>query len=559
MLNLSMEMMKKKAGCSSMDWRKSRRVGRLLRKGIGILLIISALFYTLWLSGVLNTQIWWISVPFFLSHCFLAVLACVTVVNNWHRSSPHLSLCSEDVVPVVAVLVPTYNEPPAMVRKTLVSVLTQRWPREKLVLIVGDDGYRTSIQRMVEELQMAYAPGRLHYLQPPRKGTVERQGNAKDGNLNAMLTFLAEYYPTVPFVETRDADDLVGDFTFLHYSISYLIQHPQTAYVQTIKDALVSPGDPFGNRLTFFYRGMMLSRDAANAVFPCGSGLVWRRTCLKAIGGFPTWNVVEDLYSGYIALQRGFQGSYLPIVGAVAQIAPEDISNVYKQRGTWALDTFRLCIWKCPLVVRGLALRQRLQFMEMGLFYLSSVLLLVLVLTPMICLICGMKPFLADPFTYGLHFWPYLILIEAFAFVLGNDITLREVWRVKQMLMCLLFVYIKAFLLALYYGPNRKPRYRVTRKVHHRRFYLENVALHIILFIFLLCAILYHILTYSRGELRNLDLGSIGWALFYMILLSGTIQRSWYGVELKAFFKTRKSELLTASLYQEQQEKGGIG
>jgi cellulose synthase (UDP-forming) len=120
------------------------------------------------------------------------------------------------------------------------------------------------------------------------------------------------------------------------------MSNPTTAYVQTIKDAKVSPGDPFGNRQTFFYKGLMFSKHASNAVFPCGSGLVWRKEQLGKIGGFPTWNLVEDLYSGYVAMQHGFKNSYLPIVGAIGQVAPEDIPNVYKQLGTWALDTFRV-------------------------------------------------------------------------------------------------------------------------------------------------------------------------------------------------------------------------
>jgi cellulose synthase (UDP-forming) len=70
---------------------------------------------------------------------------------------------------------------------------------------------------------------------------------------------------------------------------------------QTIKDALVSPGDPFGNRRTAFYRGILLSRDAAGAAPPLGSGLVWRLHHLVAIGGFPTWSLLEDVYSGYLA------------------------------------------------------------------------------------------------------------------------------------------------------------------------------------------------------------------------------------------------------------------
>ena len=88
-----------------------------------------------------------------------------------------------------------------------------------------------------------------------------------------------------------------------------------------------------------FYRGQMLARNAHNAAFPCGSGLVWHRDALLDIGGFPAWNLVEDLQSGVEALRRGWRSLYLPIVGAVGQIAPEDLPNFYKQRGTWAIDT----------------------------------------------------------------------------------------------------------------------------------------------------------------------------------------------------------------------------
>jgi cellulose synthase (UDP-forming) len=75
--------------------------------------------------------------------------------------------------------------------------------------------------------------------------------------------------------------------------------------VQTIKQAQVSAGDPFNNWEPMFYRGQMLARNAANAVFPCGSGLVWRRSALREIGEFPTWNLVEDVQSGLEALRLG--------------------------------------------------------------------------------------------------------------------------------------------------------------------------------------------------------------------------------------------------------------
>ena len=102
---------------------------------------------------------------------------------------------------------------------------------------------------------------------------------------------------------------------------------------------------------------------------------------LRDIGEFPTWNLVEDLQSGVEALRRGWDGMYLPIVGAVGQHSPEDVPNVYKQRGTWAIDTVRLIIWRG---LRGMSLRQKAQFLELLFFYLSS--FTVLVYVPTLCL-----------------------------------------------------------------------------------------------------------------------------------------------------------------------------
>ena len=288
-----------------------------------------------------------------------------------------------------------------MVQKTIESVLQQNWPNEAMLIIVGDDGRNPKMQYMVENLQRNYSAAQIVYHLPLPKGSPQRMGKAKDGNLNSMLRFLAENYPDIHYIETRDADDLVGNANFLRYTIGHLVSNPKAAYVQTIKEALVSPGDPFGNMQPTFYRGLMLSMHATNSVFPCGSGLVWSKRPLDKIGGFPTWNLVEDLYSGYVAMQHGFKGSYLPIVGAIGQVAPEDLPNVYKQIGTWALDTVRMFIWKNPWLVKGLTFQQRMHFTEMGLFYLSSFIQLILFIVPPICLFSGQYPLRAnDPFIF---------------------------------------------------------------------------------------------------------------------------------------------------------------
>ena len=143
-------------------------------------------------------------------------------------------------------------------------------------------------------------------------------------------------------------------------------------------------------------------------MFPCGSGLVWRRRALDDIGGFPTWNLVEDFQSGVEALRRGWQGCYLPIVGAVGQHAPEDVPNVVKQRGTWAIDSVRLLVWGKR---QGLTVRQRLAFSETLLFYLHSWTLLVYI--PCAALTStGLLPLNGTLGGYFGHLLPYAVAAD---------------------------------------------------------------------------------------------------------------------------------------------------
>ncbi|HET92033.1 MAG TPA: glycosyltransferase [Chloroflexi bacterium] len=297
----------------------------------------------------------WLAVPFALASLMTGVMTLVTVINHWQSSAPQARPAPAGQEPDVSVIIPTYGELPEMVYRTARSVLEQDYPQRRLHLLISDDGRSPKIRALIEPLQRAYPQAQIGYHTPPRRGDPQRRGEAKAGNLNSALDLIEIHAPEIRFIETRDADDEVGAPDFLRQAVGQMMADRDVAFVQTIKEAQVSPGDPFGNLEPLFYRKAMLAKNAANAVFPCGSGLVWRRQALDEIGGFPTWSLVEDLQSGAEALRRGWRGVYLPIVGAVGQTAPEDVPNQIKQRGTWAVDTMRLTFWWDK---RGLNLRQ---------------------------------------------------------------------------------------------------------------------------------------------------------------------------------------------------------
>jgi cellulose synthase (UDP-forming) len=505
----------------------------------GLLLALCALWYAPWLVMSLNRNALWLALPFIAANLLIAANALLTVVNNWSRSIPKEQLISVGSEPDVAVIVPTCGEPPAMVERTLRSILTQNWPHDRLRLVLSDDAHQPQLATLTASLRREYPETALVYHEPPARNAPERKGEAKAGALNSALEMILQRWPGVRYLETRDADDLVGDSNFLRHALGQLTASRRIAYVQTIKEAQVSEGDPFGANEPFFYRGCMLARNAANAVFPCGSGLVWRLDALLDIGGFPVWNLVEDLHSGVLALQSGWRGVYLPIIGALAQHAPEDLPNVYKQRGVWALDTLRLLFWGDW---RGLNLRQRLHFAEMGLFYLQGFSLLTILGVLIASFALRLTPLTTDFFTYALHFWPFVISLELFLAAMNGGRSWEDLLRARQMWMGLAPVYVRATLLALFYGPRRKPAYTVTRKVTRVGWHWRAALPQMVLLVALSLSVAYALATTS--VLTQFDLGSAYWAAYFGMFLGGFIAKSWYGVNALASMRMNLRALL---------------
>jgi cellulose synthase (UDP-forming) len=495
-------------------------------RGASILLLLATAWYLPWMLTNLNLDALWLSIPFAGASLLTAVMTLVTAHNHWRYTVPEEHLVPVGKEPAVVVIIPTYGEPPMMVYETARSVLEQDYPQEKIRLVISDDAHREKIRSVVRRLNQEHPKTVVGYHEPPRRGDPKRRGEAKAGNLNSVLELIDTYAPHVLFVETRDADDKVGDPNFLRQTIGQLLADPTVGFVQTIKEAKVSAGDPFGNLEPLFYRKAMFAKSAANAVFPCGSGVVFRRKVLYDIGGFPTWNLVEDLQSGVEMLRRGWRGVYLPIVGAVGQTAPEDIPNAVKQRGTWAIDTMRITIWGDK---RGLNLWQHLQFCELGLFYLLSFAVLVFAITPIFALTFNIYPLITTHAAYALYFWPYAAAVELMLVSLADGLPYEDLWRARQTWLGMAIVYAKATIIALIYGPNHKPSYRVTRKEHVYEWYWREILPNLLLFLVLIVVSLYHIATHPL--LQTADLGSLFWAGFFILGLSRVVRNSWHGIE----------------------------
>lgn len=491
---------------------------------IGIILLISGLIYISWLHTVLNLETPLFSLFVLLTAYVGFISSIFLVINNWSWSQPKPKSLSLGQEPKVAIIVPTWKEPVQMVSNTVTSILNQNFPKEKMVLIISDDDANPEMHSMIQALHKRYPMTELIYHIPEPKNSPNRVGEGKAGNLNSAMQ-IVNAREDIHFVETRDADDLVHDPNFLRITLAYLVTEQKLAFVQTIKDVITPKGDPFGAKQKLFYRSLMLSKNAAGAVFPCGSGLVWRKAALNDIGGFPAWNIVEDFQSGIEALRRGWKSLYVPIVGAMGQVAPEDIPNLYKQRGVWALDAMRFLFWGKK---KGLSFKQLMHFIEPGFFYSAYAIYFFQAAVPILSLSTGTYPVLTDPITYFLHVTPHIIAayLLVISLIRRQDLSLANIVRSFQIWIGLGPVYLKAFILALFWGPNKKPKYVVTRKIQKEGLFLLNVLPQLILISLAAFGMIYEI-SVSESFFTT-DYVTILWALFYTLALGHSISISFY-------------------------------
>jgi len=343
----------------------------------------------------------------------------------------------------VDIFVPCRGEPLEVIRTTLRAVTRISYTPFQ-VYVLDDEG-----SEQVAELARSLG---CHYLSRPRAGLPLE--DSKSGNLNFGLSRTHS-----ELILVLDADQVPAPEILTR--LAGFFRLPRLAYVQAKQSFFLPDGDPFYNADEVFYEVVQPSNDQANAVFSCGSGVLYRRRALEEMGGFATWNILEDVTTSYELLSRGWKGVYFP--HALTQgLAPHTLAGVYRQRFQWSLDTMRLFFWDNPLWKSGLTWKQRRHFLLVMLSYLVSGLVVpVFCLIPLLVYWRGFHSMLGQ----GIFYWAlrggYLLAtILMFRYLFFHRRPLKQF-----KIMCGLFpVYGAAIVAALFYPPGRKPRYRVNNR-----------------------------------------------------------------------------------------------
>ncbi|WP_404784834.1 glycosyltransferase [Altericista sp. CCNU0014] len=314
------------------------------------------------------------------------------------------SVLNGSFTPSVDIFIPTYNEAPFILRRTIMGC--QAIDYEQKIVYLLDDTRRPEVEKLAKELGCEYR-------------TRPDNSNAKAGNLNHALT-----HTRGELIVVFDAD-FIPTQNFLTRTVGFF-QDPQVGLVQT-PQTFYNP-DPIARNLGLedaltpeeevFYRQIQPIRDGVGSVICAGTSFVVRRSALNATGGFVTESLSEDYFTGIRLAASGYRVLYLN-EKLSAGLAAENIASQVLQRVRWAQGTLQAFFIKTnPLTIKGLNPIQRLAHLEGILHWFSSFAQIWFLCLPIAYAFLGVLPVRATSIEAFYFFLPfYLVQLTTFAWL----------------------------------------------------------------------------------------------------------------------------------------------
>ncbi len=312
--------------------------------------------------------------------------------------------------PSVAVMVAARHEPKEILENTFRSLNSLNY-RNKSVYFL-DDSSDEKYMREADELAQDY-----HLNLFRRK---ERHG-AKAGIVNDCLKGLNQKYITIFDADQNPLPE------FLNVLIPIMEKDKKLAFIQTpqfytnIKETLVARGSAFQQAV--FYEYICEGKSSQNAMFCCGTNIVFRRDALVEIGGLDESTVTEDFATSVKLHSKGWKSLYYNHV-SVFGMGPENLLGYFKQQFRWATGTiavFKKLLFRFLTRPFSLTSQQWWEYLLSSSYYLIGIAFFALMICPVVYLFFGIPSFFASPEIYFLAFIPYIVLsMSVFYMVLST-------------------------------------------------------------------------------------------------------------------------------------------
>lgn len=368
-----------------------------------------------------------------LAECFILVQSIgyfsnVYIVKN-QIFKPRTETVKElTYYPPIAIVIASYKEPISILRDTLICFYNISYPNKHLYFL-DDTRYdlpwdtTENIQKYkqsIEELCKWYdvnlfrsvwhgaKAGKindfLHFLSGMQKPGFEfhwNEGKEKKEKEKYLIIFDADMNPIPNFAESL---------------VAQMEENPEAAFIQTpqyyTNFETNRVAKAAGIQQAIFYEYICEGKSMKNAMFCCGTNVLFRINALESVGGFDETSVTEDFATSLNLHGSGWKSLYLNKVLAFG-MGPEDLGAYFKQQFRWATGTIGV-LRKLPLYLLQnfgkFSMSQTWEYFLASTHYLIGWVIFIMFLCPVFFLIFNVPSYLAYPSIYIMAYTPYIVI-----------------------------------------------------------------------------------------------------------------------------------------------------
>jgi cellulose synthase (UDP-forming) len=440
--------------------------------------------------------------------------------------------------PPVAIIVSSFKEPLQVVEDTLVSFYNLTYPNKRIYFLddtrydlPGDDpeymaSYRHAVDALCERIGVDLFRRKWR--------------GAKAGMVNDFLDFIEgrqkegfEFHPfsgkerkeKEKYIIVFDADQ--NPFpNFAEPLVAKMEADPKLAFIQTPQYYTNFEQNRVANasslQQSVFYEYICEGKSIQDAMFCCGTNVIFRREALMDVGGFDESSVTEDFATSLRFHMNGWRSAYHSDVLAFG-MGPEDLGGYFKQQFRWALGTVGLLRPILASFIQNphkLPLVKWWEYFLSGTHYFIGLVFFILVMCPILYLFFRVPTYFARPEIYIIFFLPYIVMtMYTFYWTLRERQYHATDIMKGQLLMAITFpVYMKASLFALF---GYRGRFVVTPKGESFALPLRDLWAQLTLAVLSFSAVVWGInrLIYEREPVAAL-LVNMTWCLYHFAILS---------------------------------------
>ena len=243
----------------------------------------------------------------------------------------------DELLPMISIHVPAYNEPADMIIDTLNALANLNYPRFEVIVIdnnTKDPAVWQPVESHCATLDKKTPDKRFRFYH------VDPLAGFKSGALNFALEKTVD---TAQIIAVIDSDYIVEENWLRDLAPQFI--EADVAIVQAPQDYRDADENAFKAMSHAEYRGFfyigMVTRNERNAIIQHGTMTMVRRDVLEHSGRWSEWCITEDAELGLRIFELGYKAIYIPKSYGKGLI-PDTFLSYKKQRSRWAYGAMQI-------------------------------------------------------------------------------------------------------------------------------------------------------------------------------------------------------------------------